>query len=50
MYVSMMRTNEGIWLYTVVSGWKAIVGIRKPITIGIDISTEISKTTNSVIV
>ena len=31
-------------LHTAVSGWKAIVGLRKPVTIGIHISTEILKT------
>ena len=31
---------------TVVSGWKAIVGLMHPVTIGIHISTEISKTSH----
>ena len=33
-------------VHTVVSGWKAIVGLRYPVTIGIHISTEISKTSH----
>ena len=51
-YMARLRTHRTKCIQpirllpTVVSSWKAIVGLRQPVTIGIHISTEISKTSH----
>ena len=45
--VALIKLQIGLlYVITVVSGRKAIVGLGHPVTIGIHISTEISKTSH----
>ena len=40
------RVQSDVSLRTVLSDWKAIVGLRRPVALGIHTSTEISKTSH----